>query len=215
MIHELGHTITAWLLGVPAVCFFFVSFYFAHSWFFHLLVLGVESWAIFWAINRRCPRLLGILICMALVPTLVATLLSSDAKEQMITMGGLLGELVISALVLATFPHRISFYKRWDQTRYVAAVIAGITLGNRATRWFLALGDHRLIPYPPDSAGGLMLFVNPMDIADSVPVGDLSKLLQVYGWPEGQLILVYAIIAIFSLIGVAAAGYCDSTGDLG
>ncbi len=26
MIHELGHTITAWLLGVPAVCFFFCLF---------------------------------------------------------------------------------------------------------------------------------------------------------------------------------------------
>jgi hypothetical protein len=188
-IHEFGHAITAWLCGFGA----FPGPWFTPVWesrspLVSLLVAGSIAAAGYraWAARRWAwVATLGGLILIQLWMTLG---LSIGRAQAIITFGGDGGCMVLGSCLMASmYAHpESSLHRGW--LRWGFLVIGAASFADSFQTWWAAKLDMAAIPFGMNEGMGL---------------SDASKLVDVYGWTETQLVHRYVALGIACLILLA------------
>jgi len=101
LIHEMGHTAVAWLMGVPAIPALGITAEAATMHGEQLLLLALGIWAglgfLAWRVERPAARWTFLGIVLVFYPLLAFT----DLREVLHHLGGHLGELAIGGVFLA------------------------------------------------------------------------------------------------------------------
>ncbi len=194
-LHELGHAATAWLLSVSAFPGPWVTRISEEpSW--GMTVVMLAAWAALGVWGRQTERTWAVAAAVPLAVLQLALRAVGIARGQAwITFGGDAGAMVIGAMLVTTFfappgswPHR-----GWLRWGFVVIGAAGLV--DAWGQWLRASRDYALIPF------GEM---------EGVGLSDASKLVDVYGWSERQLLtrmtgLGWACMAALALIWAALA----------
>ncbi len=198
VVHEIGHSIFAWLAGLPALSFFFLSYHFTSKpvLFFVLLLLAFEV-ALLLKLRSLNQHVLGGLVVICIITHFFFLLLPSYSEPCAI-FGGMAGEMVLPIVLLVVFselPHT-------EDLRILATILfVSVVYWNSLYEWIFAYFGYAPIPYPHDSKG-MFLLADPFNSLKETPAatGDLDKLLKVFGWSEGLIKIVYLSTGISCLL---------------
>lgn len=173
-VHEIGHAVTAWFTGFAA---------FPGPW---RTILGSERSALVvvlvaaalalagWRAHQARSRPLLAAVIALLALQLAGTFLASSAGAQMaITFGGDAGMLVLGGALLATFWAPVGSHLHTSWLRWGFAVIGAFAFMDAFTSWWAARRDPGVIPYGEIEGVGL---------------SDPTKLVDIHGWSQQQLI---------------------------
>ncbi|WP_309892668.1 hypothetical protein [Archangium sp.] len=188
-LHELGHATSAWLCGFPS---------FPGPWVTRtgetrsdvvFLVVATLLGALIlrgWLNQRRSLMLLGL---TGLVLQFVGTVRLSPLKaQQLITFGGDAGCLVLGSLLMATvYAPRYSF-PRQGGLHWGLLFIGAASFMDAFSKWWAARSDFANIPFGQIEGVGL---------------SDPSKLVDVHGWSETELIQRYLWLGVACLAALA------------
>lgn len=193
-IHELGHAVTAWLCGFPA---------FPGPWLTRiseersgfliaLLAGGLLALVFRGHVTQRRPLVVAGVV--GLVLQLLGTAgLSAHKAQVLIIFGGDGGCLVLGTLLMTSLyaPRDSALRKGWLHWGYL--VIGAAAFMDAFSQWWAARHDFALIPFGENEGVGL---------------SDPSKLVDVYGWGELELIHRYTALGLVCLavLGVLYAG---------
>jgi hypothetical protein len=185
MIHELGHTLTAWWCGFGALPTLWKTIIPEARGIVWLLVALVELGlvAIAWRTHRLVFALVGLALACVQVVALNA---STDDAQAWITFGGDGGAMVLGTLLMASFfvPKLQEHGLRWG-----LLVIGAAAFVDTYATWWSARSDPDVIPFGEIEGVGL---------------SDPSKLTEVYGWPTSQLVHRYVTLGAVCLVSLAA-----------
>ncbi|HYO72261.1 MAG TPA: hypothetical protein VEU33_39935 [Archangium sp.] len=198
-IHELGHAVTAWFCGFPS---------FPGPWvtrtdderstFLFLLLATLFAATVLRGYLTR-SRLLMIAGVTGLVLQFMGTVVLSPGKGLMlVTFGGDAGCLVLGGLLMTTvYAPRHSKLRR-GSLHWGYLAIGAAAFMDAFSQWWAARSDFERIPFGHIEGVGL---------------SDPSKLVDVYGWSESELIRRYtwlglaclAALAVLYAVGVSRA----------
>lgn len=188
-IHELGHAVTAWFCGFPSMPGPWVTRTGDERSTFVFLVLAT----LFVGMSLRGyltrSRLLMIAGATALVLQFVGTVMLSPWKARMLVVfGGDAGCLVLGGLLMTTVyaPRESKLRQGWLHWGYLT--IGAAAFMDAFSQWWAARTDFERIPFG--------------DI-DGVGLSDPSKLVDVYGWGELELIRRYTWLGLACLAALA------------
>lgn len=192
-IHELGHAVTSWFCGFPAIPgpWRTVTFEERSAVLMLLLTAGLAGLVLRGHFTQR--RWLMAAGAVGLVLQFVGTvLLSPSQSRQLITFGGDGGCLVLGALLLTTLyaPRESALRQGWLHWGYM--VIGAAAFMDAFSQWWSARRDFERIPFG--------------DI-EGVGLSDPSKLVEVHGWSETDLVRRYTGLGLvcLALLGVLYA----------
>jgi hypothetical protein len=200
LIHEIGHALFYALAGNIAIPFFFFSISTGYCLPFHLMVIAVLGAMTVFCCYRHEFFFGGISGFAGLLAFYL--LFCSDQVQDMVgIIGGLVNELTGSVILMLLFYYPLHYPRKWRQLRYTIVAIAAMVFSNSTVQWIRSLADHRYIPYPHDSEGGLnVAAVLSLDsVINGAPTGDLDRLIQLHGWEPAGLIYLHLAIALTSL----------------
>jgi hypothetical protein len=198
-IHELGHAVTAWLCGFPSLPGPWVT----RTWetraplVFLLVAIGLGALALRgWLLRNRTLMSAG---ATGLVLQFVCTaLLSVSTARALITFGGDGGSLVLGSLLMSTFyvDKQSSIRTGWLRWGYL--VIGAAAFMDTFEEWWAARTDFERIAFGMNEGVGL---------------SDPSKLVDVHGWSETELIRRYtwlglaclAVLTVLYVVGLRRA----------
>jgi hypothetical protein len=173
--HEAGHAVTAWLSGryafpIPVVLTIIAL---QRSTALSLVVLvPLVVGMVLAARARRIASALALSLAAAVCIDL-SFVMAEDESRMWVTFGGCGGEIVLSALVVASFYARLPARVRWDFWRWPFVLVACCTLVAADHSWRAVAADPELLPRGTAMEGA----------RDAN--GDMDKLLRA-GWtPEG------------------------------
>lgn len=197
--HELGHALVAWLSGRAALPlpFGFTFWKEERSLFVGCSVAFLLGLLLVYAQRERRPfgTLVGVLLSAAFV--VLALLLSVERSRELILLGGLAGELVLSSLTMVAFYFPMPDRLRWDFFRFVLLVPASACWLGALRLWLGVWRGTRALPMG--------------SILGTDGTGDLDRLIAEYGhdprsiaagygelalWTLGLVLLVYAVFAL-------------------
>jgi hypothetical protein len=118
--------------------------------------------------------------------------------------GGVAGEFVLPVLLLVVM---IEMPGLRSNRALALFAIASLAFWRAIINWWMTFFGQRSIPYPRDGTGGFSVFQSPFDTLDGSPVGDMDKLIKIYGWTEELLIQSYAALGAGCLIAFCALWY--------
>ena len=188
-VHELGHAVTAWFCGFPAFPGPWVTRIDDERSTFLFLLLAT----LFAATSLRGyltrSRLLMIAGVTGLVLQFVGTGVLSPGKARMlITFGGDAGCLVLGSLLMTTvYAHRHSKLRQ-GSLHWGYLGIGAAAFMDAFSQWWAARSDFERIPFGHIEGVGL---------------SDPSKLVDVHGWSETELILRYTWLGLACLAALA------------
>lgn len=192
--HELGHALVAWLSGRAALPLPFGFTFWKEE---RSLLTGcsvVFLLGLLWlnALREKRPfgALLGAGLSVAFV--VLALLLSAARSIELILLGGLAGELVLTSLVMVAFYFPLPDRLRWDFFRFVLLVPASGCWLAALRLWFGVWRGTRALPM------GSILGVD--------GTGDLDRLMAEYGHDPRSLSAGYGELALWTL-GLVLAVY--------
>jgi hypothetical protein len=188
-IHELGHAVTAWFCGFPSM---------PGPWVtrtgderstvvFLLLATLLAGMGLRGYLTRS--RLLLAAGATGLVLQFVGTVVLSPWKGRMLVVfGGDAGCLVLGSLLMTTVyaPRDSKLRQGWLHWGYLT--IGAAAFMDAFSQWWAARTDFARIPFG--------------DI-DGVGLSDASKLVDVYGWDELELIRRYTWLGLACLAALA------------
>lgn len=184
--HELGHATTGWLFGYAAIPGLWKTMIpDERSTLVSLVIAAILAFVAYRA--WRTDRLV-IVLAAALggAAVFVATTSSSGTALTAFTFGGDAGALVIgTVLVLAFFVPRA----RRGGLRWGLLAIGAATYVDVAMSWWQARKDSDAIPY---------------GVIEGVGLSDPTKLVEVHGWSEKQMIARYVGLAGVCLASIVA-----------
>jgi len=186
--HEIGHGVTAWLCGYPALPTAWItirspervptaSFLLAAA----LAFAGYVAWRLgrwFW---------LGA-SALVLLLLLAGNFRSASRAECLITFGGDAGSFVVATILMATFYARRESAVRQKQLRWVLLVIGAIAFMDTYATW----------------SGGYEKFALWLDGIDERGPTDLALLTQLYGWGIGEMQARFLKVAHLCFLTMAA-----------
>lgn len=188
-LHELGHATSAWLCGFPS---------FPGPWVTRtgetrsdvvfLLVATLLGALILrgWLNQRRSLMLLGV---TGLVLQFVGTVWLSPSKaQQLITFGGDAGCLVLGSLLMASLYASRDSALRHGGLHWGLLFIGAASFMDAFSNWWAARSDFANIPFGHIQGVGL---------------SDPSKLVDVHGWSETELIRRYLWLGVACLAALA------------
>lgn len=191
IVHELGHAVTAWWCGFAAIPSLWKTLIpDTRSWLISLLVLGLAAWIFLrgWRTQRTLWTLAGLALA---VLQFIATLGTSVHRAQeAITFGGDAGAMVLGTLLVLTFFVGPDSRLRTRQLRWGFLVIGAAALVDPFATWLAARTDPTAIPFGEIEGVGL---------------SDPSKLDEVYGWTDHQIVHRYLDLGIACFAVLAAA----------
>jgi hypothetical protein len=179
-IHELGHAVTAWLCGFPALPGPWVTATAEDrsALFTALLGAGLVAFAISsWLAARRERALAAAgLLVLQLGASFV---LSREHARALIYFGGDGGCLVLGSLLMATLyaPRGSALHRDW--LRWGLLVIGAAAFADVFSQWWAARSDYERIPFGANEGVGL---------------SDPSALSETYGWSANQLVGRYVAL---------------------
>lgn len=193
-IHEFGHAIPAWLCGRRAIPLpFGITFTSLDRELFVyigiLFLLGVvffKAWQ---------ERLRGLMVALGLVAGLQFWMTWVWGYQQFdfwFTFGGVGGEFVLSALLMAAFYLQLPDRWRWDAWRFVILGIAASSFWKSYWMWHHIARGQAQIPWGT-------LFGGQGDTG-----GDMNRLNLDYGWSPDQIIAAYSSLGSICLVGLVA-----------
>jgi hypothetical protein len=202
IVHELGHCLASISAGIPAVAFFFASFSLSSTPSIPLVLglLAVEGFCIRICFRKGALGSLTILVILALVHNFF--LFNPDLSERFSILGGIGGEFVIPLVAFIIMSEFVPY------PRPRSMIILGIScfvFWRSLIAWSLAATKLGPIPYPRDSTGSVALFQDPFLAGTGAPVGDIDKLLSLYGWTEPGIASMYLGLGLICLSGFIAA----------
>lgn len=188
-IHELGHAVTAWFCGFPSMPGPWVTRTGDERSTVVFLVLATLLTAMSLRGYLTRSRLLLVAGATGLVLQFVGTVVLSPWKGRMLVVfGGDAGCLVLGSLLMTTvYAHRDSKLRQgWLHWGYLT--IGAAAFMDAFSQWWAARTDFERIPFG--------------DI-DGVGLSDPSRLVDVYGWGELELIQRYTWLGLACLAALA------------
>lgn len=186
-LHELGHALTALLLGFPAFPLpWRTPMAEARSPVLVLMLLGLASALV--VLGRRAGRRDRVSGGATLGALVLLGLLASEAQARaLIVFGGDAGALVLGALGVSTMFAEPSSPLRRGGLRWGLLVIGAAAFSDVASSWWAAWRDPGEIPFGQFEGGGL---------------SDASALVETYRWSEHALVQRYLAVAAICLLGL-------------
>ncbi|MFZ9520360.1 MAG: hypothetical protein ACO3A4_07775 [Silvanigrellaceae bacterium] len=180
-LHELGHAAASWFAGISATPLpFFTSWDEIRSNSVILFFCTLWTAGIVTAIHWR-SRVMILFFAAALLIQFWATFFVplERINENRIAFG-FTGEIVFSALLVASFVYRLPPRLRWDFWRFPVVSLGGMLFGAAAMQWLQIRNDPSRIPW------GSAISTDEND-------GDLNKLRDLYHWSEAQIVSHYLL----------------------
>ena len=185
--HELGHALVAWLSGRAALPlpFGFTFWKEERSLFVGGSVVFLLGLLLVYGLREKRPfgALLGALLSAAFV--VLALLLSADRSRELILLGGLAGELVLTSLTMVTFYFPLPDRLRWDFFRFVLLVPACGCWLAALRLWLGVWRGTRALPMG--------------SILGTDGSGDLDRLIAEYGHDPRSISSGYGELALWTL----------------
>jgi hypothetical protein len=151
-MHELGHTVVAWLSGILAIPLPFLTV--APSEDRSVIVIGLvlAAWVALGhrGIRRRSAGLVAGALGLAALQVLLTFVMSPGRANQWIIFAGLGGEVALSAVLMLAFYVRLPW--RWDFWRYPVLFVCATAYVNAFVRWVGVVGGS--VPMPRGSMVG-------------------------------------------------------------
>lgn len=189
-LHEMGHAITSWLGGrkaLPLPMMGFTMTAFSRSTAVIVLIHALlVAWVGYSFVKKRYYNLLfGTLFLMAAIHM---TFFISEIKlTQYVHFGGVLGEVVLSTLLIISFFFSVTKRYRWDFWRFPLLIYGAIAYTAAAVMWININRGLQSLP---------MGSVISADVAD----GDISRLIAAGYAPEG---IISAMLWTIRICGLA------------
>ncbi|MBC7173480.1 MAG: hypothetical protein H5U40_13655, partial [Polyangiaceae bacterium] len=196
--HELGHAIPSWLssrAALPLPCGITFTreeptFFTGASFVFLLAVLAYAGH------REKRPYAVAVAGALFAAWAFFTLVLGAERTREIMLLGGIAGELVLSAFVVASFYFRAPDRLRWDFFRIVALPLATVSFVGTTRLWLEIAGGRAGMPMGS-------LFGSHGDGS-----GDLDRLIAEFDWTESGLVRFYLAIAaatglaMFTLYGV-------------
>jgi hypothetical protein len=185
--HELGHAITAWLSGYPAIPSLWKTVIYGRGVVVPVIV-GAANLALLWrGWTLRNNVLLG--AGLGLGALQLALTSSPDATAQTaITFGGDAGAMVLGTLLVLAFFAPAGSRVRFGGLRWGLLVIGAATVTDTFATWWSGRTDRSAIPFGEIEGVGL---------------SDPSKLQQA-GWSLDELVDRYVLLGGGCCLAIAA-----------
>lgn len=190
--HELGHAAASWLSSRVAVPLpFFTVWLHEQSTLFGLFVaslliwFGVHSW------RERSHFGVGLAGTLLLLQLTISWLIPARHTLMLQILSGVLGEILLSGLLLVAFHFPLPDRLRWDFWRWPALIPAALCFVQALLLWSRALDDPSQMPW--GSAVG------------SASDGDMNRLVARFGWTARGLAKFYLISAWAMLLAIAGS----------
>ena len=135
-VHELGHSILAWLRGCWSFPFpWAFSFYDPEPSMLVTAIVGLGiGYGLWQAWAERATSALALFSALAAGWVCCAFVLTKAQWEPLFIYAGCAGEIVLSTLVILAFYHRLPGL-RWDFLRYPLMAAAAFTLAGAVSYW--------------------------------------------------------------------------------
>lgn len=188
-VHELGHASTAWLCGFPS---------FPGPWFTPVsesrsalgsvllgaltAFLGCRAWM---AGKRGWALLAAGLLLLQISLTLG---LSQARAQALIIFNGDAGCMVLGSILMASVYARPESQVHTGWLRWGFLVIGAAAFMDAFETWWAARMDVDRIPFGMNEGAGL---------------SDPSRLVEVFGWSENELVRRYVVLGVGSLMALA------------
>jgi ribosomal protein S27AE len=188
-VHELGHAVTAWFCGFPAIPGPWVTPTWDTRSTLLFLVLATALAGLIlrgWFTQRRALMIAG---ATGLVLQFVGTgMLAPSKAMQLVFFGGDAGCLIIGSLLMATVyaPRDSALRRGWLHWGYL--VIGATSFMDAFSQWWAARSDYERIPFGENEGVGL---------------SDASTLADIHGWTETELIRRYTWLGLACLAALA------------
>lgn len=190
MIHELGHAVSAWLLGYPAFPMLWVtSIAESRSWPWAACLLGAFGFLVY--LGRATERRWLVALGSALLALeLLGVLQPAERARALITFGGDGGALVLGTVLMLLFYVPPGSPLHRGALRWGFLVIGAASFVDVFSVWWRARKDRDEIPF------GLI---------EGVGLSDPSKLTEDHGWPVATLVNRYVALGVVCLVVLAVA----------
>jgi hypothetical protein len=126
--HELGHAIAAWMTGQIAIPTYAYTVTFGPSEFFYAAFLFGLSFAAYYFRKENSYYLAGISGSLILISLILRVFTSHSAHLMIFSLGGFLGEIIISTILICGFYFHFPNKFRWDFFRYFFVLISFFVL---------------------------------------------------------------------------------------
>jgi hypothetical protein len=186
--HELGHTLAFWLGSIPAIPFFMIMTFSLPQFGGIVVFLILLVLAVYFFLKGKKQDILEVKILSGLFVFLLTfcTWIISDKQHEAVSiMGGLLGESLVSALVIFIALSNFPDTKIFIQYRYLFAFTGPWVLVGTLVKWTrISLGFDKL-PY------GAMIDIGGAMHGKSD--GDIDRLLRDFHFTEYQLKMIFTL----------------------
>jgi len=191
MVHELGHAVTAWWCGFPALPTLWKTMIpEARGVIVPLVLLAGEAALVYagWITRRRALIAAGVVLALAQAAGTLGT--GPHHAHAAITFGGDGGAMVLGTLLMLTFFAPADSRLVTNHLRWGFLVIGAAALVDTLSTWWAARSDSDAIPFGEIEGVGL---------------SDPSKLAEDYGWTTEQIVHRYVVLGVACLLVLAAA----------
>ncbi|NTX04420.1 hypothetical protein [Myxococcus sp. CA040A] len=189
LVHELGHAVTAWLCGIPAVPSLWVTSMGSERWYSLALALagglGALIW-IGWKLRRWAWVTWGVVLLTCQLVCTVGLPMSSTLP--LVIFGGDGGMLVLGTVLMGCFYVRPGSYLHVRALRWGLVPIGALSFWDGFLTWWRARTNAEEIPFGRMEGQGL---------------SDPSRLVDEHGWQEGDLIRRYVTLGVLCLVALA------------
>lgn len=188
-VHELGHAVTAWFCGFPAVPGPWRTSIAEARSFAPALLLAAGFGSLGWKAWRARHRAAMAVAALGLGLQAVGTLaLGKEAAQVLILFGGDAGNLVLGSLLMATLYAPEHGRLRTGALRWGFLVIGACAFMDKAELWWMARANPDRILY---------------GLQEGVGLSDPSRLTEDHGWLEGALVGRYVTLSVVCLAALA------------
>lgn len=204
LTHELGHSISAWLAGIPNYLTPVFVGLLAYNTVMPIafFISGILAFALVSWIQKRDKiqnqleaNIITIFLALLLsVQIYYSYILTVEEKFMMFSLSGLLGEIIINTFLIVIFCIRSIPVLRWDFFRYPLMIYGAVNIVGFWMYWRKVVADPAMMPW------GSALGGNEGD-------GDLAKLRDIHGFNAEMIIKIVtkSITACFIAIVAASA----------
>ncbi len=184
-LHELGHAVTGWLTGYPSLPGPWRTWSSDHrSWLLTAVIVLVCAGIAYRMWQHEKRRLSYVAGAVALLALLGAVAISPRTAKMLFSFGGDAGMMLFGAGLVMTFWARPGTHLHTSWLRWGFLVIGAFAILDGLWTWWPARSDPSVIPYGEIEGVGL---------------SDPTKLVDLFGWSQKQL------VARFVAVGVVAA----------
>ena len=202
LTHELGHSISAWLAGIPNYITPVYVGLLAYNTVMPIafLISGILAFALLRWIqktkklqNRVEANIITIFLALLLaVQIYYSYIFTVEEKFMMFSLSGLLGEIIINTFLIVIFCIRSVPVSRWDFFRYPLMIYGAVNIVGFWMSWRKVVADPAMMPW------GSALGGNEGD-------GDLAKLRDIHGFNADMIIKIVTKSISVCFIAIVAA----------